>query len=378
MKTKKLIQYSALASGFLAAGNNADAQIIYTDIVPDTILLPPHEDYLLDFNGDGSNDLKFHLHNGISVPDYSYQDDIWIDALAESFVWIKQPFNSGEMISSDAGDWQTLSHRYMIYLWWNIVSCEINTIYYDNWLETENKFIPLQFGSAGENYFGWVRVSIPNNYEDCETLKLIIHDYAYEAEAGMPIIAGDMGSTISCEPPIVTSSIIQPTAVKLFWDAIDGASAYKIKYRESGTTAWASANTNLTHKKILGLDCNTTYEYKMYSICADGTDTVFSAASPIATVTTASCRISDTNTDDEILINIYPNPAQNILFTNVTGFISDKLKVDICNIFGENVKTIIIENTDELQFDISDLPNGIYTINISDNEKSVSEKFVKQ
>lgn len=75
-------------------------------------------------------------------------------------------------------------------------------------------------------------------------------------------------------------------------------------------------------------------------------------------------------------IQVYPNPANNILYVSVEG--SDTFAVRIINILGESVLAST-SNSDLLQLDMAGIPSGTYVIEIQREGKSVGfEKIIIQ
>lgn len=74
----------------------------------------------------------------------------------------------------------------------------------------------------------------------------------------------------------------------------------------------------------------------------------------------------------EEIIEVYPNPVSNQLNIDATQF--SLREVRIINNTGALIKEI---TTDLNQIDVSDLPSGIYFINLVGEEGSVNKRFVK-
>jgi hypothetical protein len=74
------------------------------------------------------------------------------------------------------------------------------------------------------------------------------------------------------------------------------------------------------------------------------------------------------------VITLSPNPTLNYFTLS-----SNTIKVDIYSITGQLVKSFKSNFTNESQFEISDLKNGIYIVKISDtNDRETTLKLVKQ
>ncbi|KAA3626928.1 MAG: T9SS C-terminal target domain-containing protein [Bacteroidetes bacterium] len=79
-------------------------------------------------------------------------------------------------------------------------------------------------------------------------------------------------------------------------------------------------------------------------------------------------------------IQIFPNPANDKLFViSENSFSKKKLQIRVQNLTGKVLKTQYLEDGDlQLEFDISDLPNGIYSISFMtiNNEILQTNKLV--
>ena len=73
-------------------------------------------------------------------------------------------------------------------------------------------------------------------------------------------------------------------------------------------------------------------------------------------------------------INVYPNPAKDILNINCVGM----KEVNITNSLGQVIKQLKV-NTDKQKIDISGLAKGLYLLKIVTKENIVyNEKIIKQ
>lgn len=70
---------------------------------------------------------------------------------------------------------------------------------------------------------------------------------------------------------------------------------------------------------------------------------------------------------------MYPNPTSNVLKVNMLD--NRKVSFAIYNVMGQQLKTSILTNS---EINVSDLPSGIYLLEVNDGQKSISKKFIKQ
>lgn len=215
----RLLQYATFSAAFLAMHKNATAQVNYVDLDPDVVRDVdgpfPHL-YNLDLDGDGTLDMHFRVGLDLSnISGFGYTHILvapfWQNSLGgvAGSVYTTQYWNvpvgmafrleSDDVISEEntffsAGNVNSTS--YYLNAFFGIVPAFENQI---NFWEADSQphFIGVRFGIAGQPHYGWVRCTIENNFR-----KLIIHDYAYNATANEPIIAGNVTSTVSGSPVI--------------------------------------------------------------------------------------------------------------------------------------------------------------------------------
>ena len=110
---------------------------------------------------------------------------------------------------------------------------------------------------------------------------------AYSPSGWFTTLAGGT----SCDIPagLSTSSMGTSTAT-LNWNAVSGASSYKIQYRQSGVTAWTATTSASNSKAITGLTASTSYEFQVQTVCAAGSS-VFSASATFTTNGTAGTAV---------------------------------------------------------------------------------------
>jgi len=196
--SEKLKRYSLLTAGTLASAAAADAQVVYTDVNPDYTGYGSYygDVFSIDLNNDGITDFT------IIAMSYSGGDSniYWS---SNSVVAEPQYGNSVAVLSSlpeaiDSGiaigtnlvwgndNEQMLRFRYR----WQDRSYWSSTgvTSFGNFLNQSEKFLGVRFSFGGEQYYGWIRLSVSSGAYD-----FTIYDFAYDASANTPITAGDIG-----------------------------------------------------------------------------------------------------------------------------------------------------------------------------------------
>ncbi len=196
----KLKSYSALAGSIALMSTQADAQIIYTDVNPDSTTNIGGNFYNLDLDNGGVFDFTFNLNISTSTGYTSQQVAVTptgsngvagdtVGAYVYPFA-----FNSGDTIKST--------------LQFNFTSSQSMASYfgssysYGNFLGQTDKFIGLQFNIGPNLHYGWARFNV-----DATASLFTIKDYAYNATPDAYILAGEMGVGILENTLISNASI---------------------------------------------------------------------------------------------------------------------------------------------------------------------------
>jgi len=175
------------------------AQIVYTDIDPDTTLIgstsSPFHYYYMDLNHDSVDDIRFaHF-----APSSS-----WINAE----VYCVYGNNQDEMILTSSGYPLALNQGMNIGsssgTWTNTVSGSTNSALFlnangsgGNWIGVTNKYIGLRVMIGSNYYYGWARLDVPAN-----AASMTIKDYAIQTTPNLAINAGDNGTVSITEENI--------------------------------------------------------------------------------------------------------------------------------------------------------------------------------
>lgn len=245
MKTqnKKLMAYSASAVCLLQIHSDVNAQAVYVDIDPDTILSEHYDMFILDIDGDGHNDFDFYnlsyMHYGISSGDWNrikqrifagvrYFGDIDNNAIVGFTHLSYEPggggfftaysvsnLEGGFLVGQDASfnPWvaQIMDRRDF---WPGILSTGdtllLGSVDYGEWIhDVEDGYLGVKFRAGDDStHYGWIRCTVKD--DGPAGFQLIIKDYAYELKANAPIMAGD---TIGGLPAPEDTTIIDTTVL---------------------------------------------------------------------------------------------------------------------------------------------------------------------
>lgn len=206
--SEKLKRYSLLTGGAMATALAGDAQIVYTDVVPDFVG-SGSADYQIDLNNDGvfdfflneetSHDSNFFYcdSSGNMVGQFSLSDKLYAYAncsncLVGNSSKIKK-LSEGDTVSELEG-WTGchILRSYWFYSAWND-GCDggdptssSSSGFAGNWLGAMDKYVGVRFFKDDHFYYGWVRLTV-------DSFSYTVKDYAFETIPDSAITAGNMG-----------------------------------------------------------------------------------------------------------------------------------------------------------------------------------------
>jgi len=191
---KKLKSYSALAGTIVAAVSSADAQVVYTDVMPDSTVNNGGV-YNLDLNNDDVADFQLLQRSGTYGGFASY-DAVGVYALGATNA-VDTSGGGGGATAMDIG--VTIDAT----LHW-VDSTEMAAISpptanglaisipgfgfaQGNFSGVTDKYLPLRFSNLGSTYYGWVRLDVA-----ADAKSFVVKDYAYTDDPNHYSVTGDM------------------------------------------------------------------------------------------------------------------------------------------------------------------------------------------
>jgi len=195
---KKLLSYSTLTGAFLASAASSQAQIVYTDVNPDTVIqggflgIDIDNDAVIDyFFGQGTNSSATFA---IAVPtSIDPANALQGPGAGNQYVYPSR-LAAGALINS-AGPWLHFSTRptnwgQMSFVWHYMTG---NIGGYWNGL---SGYLGVRFLSSGAVHYGWVEMEVATN-----AASLTLKGYAYEQIADSGIVAGDTATLTAVYTP---------------------------------------------------------------------------------------------------------------------------------------------------------------------------------
>ncbi|MCX6256858.1 MAG: hypothetical protein NTW49_03010 [Bacteroidia bacterium] len=167
-----------------------NAQIVYTDIDPDTTITAPVGSwgtFDIDIDNDGTNDFLLNHDNSTMVSDYRIiemtSDHTGAEVLCDTFsIYSPLALNYLDTINSGQFCWYFPDG-------WMIPLNDNGTA--GHWIGITDKYLAIRIKLAGLWHYGWIRLDVP-----ADAGNYTVKDYAYNNNPGQAILAGDKGTNI--------------------------------------------------------------------------------------------------------------------------------------------------------------------------------------
>ncbi|HNA59354.1 MAG TPA: T9SS type A sorting domain-containing protein [Chitinophagales bacterium] len=221
MKGKFLLeQYAGFAAGFLLLHQQAQTQVVYTDIEPDLVFQDDGDFQYIDMNDDGIYEFGFlkstNIISTLSSPGLNttwyYRVAIWVgpavvgpqiagesvhNSSAGGTYYFPYALNQGALINNDlefqAGGFQLMASKTAeIYYGYSFTILGVGDWHlqpanWNNLLLDSIRYLGVRFEDQ-ENclHYGWIRCVVMDSVD-----KLIVKDFAYETQCNQPILTGD-------------------------------------------------------------------------------------------------------------------------------------------------------------------------------------------
>ena len=150
-----------------------------------------------------------------------------------------------------------------------------------------------------------------------------------------------------------TGGNLKPWAQELLlqWAALDPVSKKEIDRNNAAYLLQHNRNPFIDYPELAEM------------IFGSNTDSVFSTSLP---------------SEEWLFWRIFPNPATDNISIQLSDIQSEKINIEVFDIFGRPVLSIIDNLSDHIQLNISSLPSGLYLMKVATSHTSHTYKIVKQ
>ncbi|MCR4964287.1 MAG: fibronectin type III domain-containing protein, partial [Bacteroidales bacterium] len=178
--------------------------------------------------------------------------------------------------------------------------------------------------------------------------------------------------TPTCPAPTDLAATVDHTDVTLTWQQeANTATEWQINYRQTTESTWSTATATTTSYTLTDLVANVTYEANVVAHCTNGLN-----SDPSNTVTFETNNIG-VQTYLEKSVNLYPNPATEIVSVAVSDASIQISSVEVYNVYGQLIN-VIESNDNPLRINVSGLADGMYYVRVTTDNGVVTKNFVKR
>ncbi|MCR4966084.1 MAG: fibronectin type III domain-containing protein [Bacteroidales bacterium] len=176
----------------------------------------------------------------------------------------------------------------------------------------------------------------------------------------------------TCPAPTNLAATVDHTEATLTWQQeANTANEWQINYRQTTESTWSTAIATTTTYTLTDLVANVNYEAYVVAHCNNGLN-----SDPSNTVTFETNN-NGVQTYLEKSVNLYPNPATEIVSVAVNDAIIVITSVEVYNVYGQLVN-VIESNDNPLRINASGLAEGMYYVRVTTDNGVVTKNFVKQ
>lgn len=264
MKKQLLKKLSTFIVTAMLFSVSANAQIVYTDVIPDSTMtcigigLPCTNNYNLDPDNDAITDfiLTVFYHNPpqLGGPTFSYvtADPLNGNAVKDSLVNtlnVSIPLQFNAVIDSNLllnQSWQTSGSHSLKYGQYD--GGLSNDTVWGLWDSLSDYYLGLRLLQSGQTHYGWVRLRVDATHSYAS---LIVKDYAYNTIPNQPILAGQTTATGIIENSFAASINLfpNPATNQLIIDngqwTIENVAIHDLTGREVYNENQQTSNSNL-------------------------------------------------------------------------------------------------------------------------------------
>lgn len=392
--TKKLLSYSAVAGAFVAVGQTADAQVVYTNVEPDSVVSIFTGPGSMDIDLDNDGNVDFQIRHDVSYSIYTSTSSstTYTYFLAYRYANIFKVASGAEVFGVNTSQVDTLptDEELIDTDVFNVQNNNYNLAsYYSGSFGTGSwgplpgegdRYVGVRFMIGTDTHYGWIRLNVPAGVNQVNVL-----EYAYETQPGVGIHGGD---TIGVYIAGLVPSNILATSAQIDYTPMKGGSVYMVvqNYADpvpteteviSGAGAAGAtlihADTNLavaeTGDNFAISSLSTFTQYKAYLVLVDDSNIVSNV------IDTAFTTLDPTGIDFNGIteFKIFPNPV----VQNLNMELPEASRVIIRDISGREVMLVEVE-AGRQQLDLSMLESGTYMIEAIAEHSSKTLKFIKK
>ncbi|MDP4711789.1 MAG: T9SS type A sorting domain-containing protein [Saprospiraceae bacterium] len=182
-----------------------------------------------------------------------------------------------------------------------------------------------------------------------------------------------------CPVPSDLRQLALGSSAILSWISAREASQYILQIRLQGTETWTTYRTNINRYMVSRLQRGQVYEWQVQSVCGETSSDWSPAALFVAGRPGSASGVNVNPTATATTIQVYPNPASEILNVVVPTTVSGVSQISILDLSGKRwLSQSITDGSSTLQINVSNLPKGIYLLRHENQEQVTLQRVIIQ
>lgn len=216
-----------------------------------------------------------------------------------------------------------------------------------------------------------------------QTYSLVIYDtgiYPYHClfhgSAGGEGMSGTIvvnDAPLTCNyPNTIMVGNVTSSSVIISWMAQSNAAKYKINYRPLNTSPWLVKSTTTNSKMINNLIPNTTYEYKIKSVCNTKSST-FSAKDTFTTSKQKNTSHQQIQSD----YKIFSDPCRSTITISNSLLTNESISIEVLDLKGQLIHASQHISSDPVRIiELPDETTGVILLRITQQHHVVTKKLL--
>lgn len=160
-------------------------------------------------------------------------------------------------------------------------------------------------------------------------------------------------------PSGMNTTDITASGATFNWNAVSGATKYKVSWKITGNNPWTTTSTTTNFKAVTGLSANTGYVWKVKSICDGGMSSSFSSNTAFTTSPARQGSFENAG------IAVYPNPVTDQFRISIGADLQLPFTCTVFDFVGNVVSEFVMTEYDQ-SVQVRNWPAGNYYVRVVD------------
>jgi Metallo-peptidase family M12/Secretion system C-terminal sorting domain/Fibronectin type III domain len=188
-----------------------------------------------------------------------------------------------------------------------------------------------------------------------------------------------------CATPVNLSSFGDCFYADLFWDAVPGASTYRVEYKRSTSTTWLLAEAATPfNSSFISTSTGGLYNWRVQATCpggisswAESTVRIFAGRACLEPLRTASKTTIGKSGSGKLKVT--PQPAKNEMTISYQSDDNSPVNISLINQLGSVVvknNTAVLKGANTIRLNVSNVPAGTYVLRLNMKGKTETARVV--